>query len=55
MFTATRECPNCGGTGFRPLFGPLYIQCRRCRGTGQMVKLSARLIHRLRFGAGEDY
>lgn len=51
---AYRECSRCGGTGFRPLFGPLFIACRPCKGTGQQIRLSARIWARLRYGAGEE-
>ena len=51
---AYRECQKCGGRGFRQLLGPLHIECRRCRGTGQTIRLSARIWARLRYGAGEE-
>lgn len=52
---ATRDCPRCDGTGFRPVLGPFHIRCRACKGTGQQIKLTARIWSALRHGAGEDY
>jgi DnaJ-class molecular chaperone len=54
MFSPTRECPRCGGTGYRPLFGRLHIECRSCGGTGWQLKLSARIWYRLRYGSGQE-
>ena len=55
MFSATRTCPKCGGSGFRPVAGPFHIRCRPCKGSGVQLKMSARIWARLRYGAGEDY
>ena len=53
MFSATRECPKCGGRGFRQLLGPFHIECRSCKGSGVQIKLSARIWSRIRHGASE--
>jgi DnaJ-class molecular chaperone len=54
MFSATRECPRCGGTGFRPLLGPFHVRCRPCKGTGRQIRLAARIWWLIRFGSGEE-
>lgn len=50
-------CERCGGDGYAPLFGPLFIRCRRCRGTGERQRTAFRIFNMLRHGAGsrEDY
>ena len=55
MWSATRTCPKCGGTGSRPLLGLLRIRCRTCKGSGVQMKLPARIWGRLRYGPKEDY
>jgi hypothetical protein len=55
MFSPVMTCGKCAGRGFRPFLGPLFIECRRCGGSGKLTKLSARIISRLRYGASEEY
>lgn len=55
MFTPVMECPKCGGRCFRQLLGPFYVECRSCHGTGQQVKMRARIWYRLRYGSSEEH
>jgi hypothetical protein len=52
-----QTCDRCGGCGFAPLFGPLFIRCRRCGGTGERKRAVYRIFQALRHGAAtrEDY
>lgn len=43
MTGASRTCRKCGGAGFRRLLGPLFIECGKCKGSGEAITLSARL------------
>jgi DnaJ-class molecular chaperone len=54
MFSPLLECPKCGGSGFRSVAGPFYIHCRPCRGTGQQVKLRARIWWRIKYGSSQE-
>jgi DnaJ-class molecular chaperone len=54
MFTPVVTCGKCNGRGFRPFFGPLFLECRHCKGSGHVMKTSARLLHMIRFGTGGE-
>jgi DnaJ-class molecular chaperone len=54
---AYQTCPRCNGERYQPFIGPLFIVCRKCKGTGERQRAAFRIFNLLRHGAaaGEDY
>jgi hypothetical protein len=54
MSLGYQTCPRCGGERYAHLAGPLFIVCRKCKGTGERPRIAYRIYNLLRHGAARE-